>query len=278
MEANQRFTTSDGADIHYVDSGKGQTIIMIPGWSQTAEMFKEQYRPLSKHFRCIAVDMRGHGESGDVDHGFSVARLADDLHELIVHLGVGKPILLGHSMGASVIWRYFSVNDSNRISKMIFVDQPPVLTAQAGWSAEECEQYGAIFTATAIDETCSALAGAEAKQATRNLLSSMFTENYFAQHAEWVVAENLKLRRTNAVNLLRDHCRQDWREVIKNIDLPCLIIGGRSSLMPWQSQQWLGDTIRDSKLFVFEENEGGQHFMFLENPATFNKIVCNFCQ
>lgn len=278
MEANRRFRTSDGADIHYLDAGRGQTIIMVPGWSQSAGMFKEQYRPLSKHFRCIAVDMRGHGESGEIGHGYSIARLAEDLRELIAELAVEKPILLGHSMGASVIWQYFAVNGSEHLSKMIFVDQAPVLTTRSGWSDDERAQYGAIFTASSIDEVCGTITGAETNTATRELLATMFTPDYFAQNTEWLLAENLKLDRDNAASLLRDHCQQDWREVIATIDLPCLIIGGRVSFMPWRSQQWINHTIPDSKLFIFEENEGGQHFMFLENPAKFNKIVCNFCQ
>jgi non-heme chloroperoxidase len=275
---DDNFRTSDGADIHFIDIGRGRPLVMIPGWSQTAEMFKNQYLPLSKHFRCVAVDMRGHGESKDLDFGFTIDRLAQDLHELVDQLELEKPIFLGHSMGASVLWAYTEKYGSTNISKMIFVDQPPILLSGKGWTEHECRQYGAIFDTVAVDELCGRLRGKEAIQATRKLLRNMFTSAYTAEALDWVLSENLKLRRDAAAALLRDHCSHDWRETIKVIEVPCLVIGGEVSIMPWQSQHWIGEQIADAKVVLFNEHDGGQHFMFLENPKKFNKIICNFCQ
>jgi hypothetical protein len=57
-----RVTTSDGVNLHYLEAGSGKPILMIPGWSQTAEQFKYQLTGLSDRYRVIAVDMRGHGD------------------------------------------------------------------------------------------------------------------------------------------------------------------------------------------------------------------------
>ena len=272
-------TTSDGAELHYLDFGAGRSIIFVPGWSQTAAMFKEQFIPLSKHFRCIAVDMRGHGDSGKFDSGFTIDRLATDLSELLTEMSLDHPILLGHSMGASVLWRYAEKFGTANISKMVFVDQAPVLMNDETWNEAERVQYGGIFDSKSLDEICVGLTNpVETSVVTNNLLRGMFTDNAPAQILDWVSAENLKLDRHAAAMLLRDHCRQDWRNVVKKIDVPCLLIGGKVSFMPWQSQQWLSENIPNAKLVLFDQDEGGQHFMFLENPAKFNKIICNFCQ
>ena len=53
------FETSDGATLHYLEEGEGMPLVMVPGWSQTAEQFKYQLDELSDKFRCIAIDMRG---------------------------------------------------------------------------------------------------------------------------------------------------------------------------------------------------------------------------
>jgi hypothetical protein len=55
-------TTSDGVSLYYLEAGSGKPILMIPGWSQTAEQFKYQLTGLSDRYRVIAVDMRGHGD------------------------------------------------------------------------------------------------------------------------------------------------------------------------------------------------------------------------
>jgi pimeloyl-ACP methyl ester carboxylesterase len=49
-----------------------------------------------------------------------------------------------------------------------------------------------------------------------------------------------------------------------------------TSLVPWKSQIWIGKQIKGAKTEIFEENEGGAHFMFMENPEKFNRLVNEF--
>ena len=58
--------------------------------------------------------------------------------------------------------------------------------------------------------------------------------------------------------------------------MPNFTIGGRVSLIHWKSQEWVANQIKGAKLEIFEENEGGQHFMFIEGAPKFNKIVADF--
>ena len=55
-----------------------------------------------------------------------------------------------------------------------------------------------------------------------------------------------------------------------------LVIGGRASFVSWQSQVWIHERIKGSRLELFEAEEGGQHFMFMENPGRFNALVRDF--
>ena len=93
------FKTSDGVNLHYLEAGSGPLIVMIPGWSQSAEQFKYQIDALSDRYHCIAIDMRGHGESEKVEFGYKIQRLAKDLHEFLVGLDLAKVALFGNSMG-----------------------------------------------------------------------------------------------------------------------------------------------------------------------------------
>ena len=60
------------------------------------------------------------------------------------------------------------------------------------------------------------------------------------------------------------------------INLLTLIISGRASPLPWKSQEWILHQIKGSQFEVFEESEGGQHFMFIENPEKFNRLVMEY--
>ena len=79
-----------------------------------------------------------------------------------------------------------------------------------------------------------------------------------------------------AADLLMDHCMLDWRDVIRRIDRPTLVVGGAKSIFPAQSQEWIAAQIPGARVSIFAEEEGGSHFMFYENPQAFNALVRDF--
>ena len=70
--------------LHKIEAGSGQTLLFVPGWSQSAQMFEKQLAGLKAHYRVLAVDMRGHGDSPKPTSGYRIARLALDLRQFIV--------------------------------------------------------------------------------------------------------------------------------------------------------------------------------------------------
>src|SRR3954452_9743851 len=81
------FTTSDGVRLHYVEAGSGKTLAMIPGWSQTAAQFKAQLDGLSDKYHVFAIDMRGPGESDNLNDGYRGALLSWAVGDCLVAMG-----------------------------------------------------------------------------------------------------------------------------------------------------------------------------------------------
>ena len=146
------FKTSDGVEMSYISAGEGKPIVMLHGWSQSAEQFKYQIPAFAEHYRVIAVDLRGHGESEKVSFGYRIARLSKDLQELIGALQLEKPHLLGHSMGCAIIWSYLDLFGADEIDRLVLVDQSPLGTLRSHWNAQEIAESGAIFTAEQLNE------------------------------------------------------------------------------------------------------------------------------
>ena len=121
-----------------------------------------------------------------------------------------------------------------------------------------------------------ALAGPDGATISGKLLRNMVTRNMSDAEFDWMLECNLKLPRQHAAALLLNHCAQDWRDVIPRITLPTLVVGGKISVVPWQSQVWIHEQIPSSQLVLFEESEGGQHFMFIEGADKFNQVVASF--
>ncbi|MEO1192274.1 MAG: alpha/beta hydrolase [Pseudomonadota bacterium] len=270
------FTLSDGTVLRYREAGAGPVLLMIPGWSQTAEQFKHQITGLSDKHHVIALDMRGHGASDKPDFGYRISRLAADVKELLDGLDLRGVSILGHSMGCSVIWSYHDLFGSHRLASLLLIDQMPVVAGNPAWSEEEKANYGPIFTPDSLYETINALAGPEGEATTRGFIGGMVTDAMTQETRNWMIDCNLRLPRRHAAALLLNHGGQDWRDAIARIQLPTLVVAGRSSLVPWTSCAWIHSQIPGAELEVFEEAEGGQHFMFIENPDKFNARVAAF--
>lgn len=270
------FKTTDNVTLAYLDAGSGPPLVMLHGWSQGAALFKHQLKDLSSRHRVIALDMRGHGGSQKPDHGYRVSRLAADLHELIEGLGLQSVTLLGHSMGCAVIWSYWELFRGARISRIVLVDEPPVVVANPGWSAEQRWTAGGMMEPGDLYQFAERLAGPDGVDATREMIFSMVTSAMSEDEKNWLLAINLQFPRALASRLLINNATQDWRDTIPGICVPTLIISGRASQVPWQSQQWIHEQIGGSEFEIFEGDEGGSHFMFLEAPQKFNARVSAF--
>ncbi|MCO1335838.1 alpha/beta hydrolase [Microbulbifer sp. OS29] len=270
------FTTSDGVTLRYLEVGRGPILLMLHGWSQGAVLFKYQLSGLSGHFRVIALDMRGHGQSDKPSHGHRLSRLAKDLQELVTNLQPGRIHLLGHSAGCSVIWSYLEMFGGRNVDKLIFIDEPACLLADPSWPETERLAAGGIFTPDALYRFVDNLVGPKGTDATREILLSMVTPAMSAPQREELVAVNLQCPRLWAAKLFVDNVTQDWRDFIPTIKKPTLLVFGRASPHPLECQQWIHRQINGSRLEVFEAEEGGSHFLFLEAPAKLNTLIDEF--
>ena len=270
------FTTNDGVRLHYLEAGAGRPLVLVHGISQTAEQFKFQIEALGDRYRVIALDLRGHGESDKPDFGLKIHRLAQDLREALVAANARDVVLLGHSMGCSVIWAYWELFGADRLGKIVLIDEPAMLTANPAWTAEEVEAAGPIHTPASLWETANALPGPNGEAIFRAFMDRLVTKNCPEDLKQWMLRCSARMARKDVATLLLNHGCLDWRDVIPRISLPTLVIGGRASLIPWKSIAWIARQIPGAQLEIFEENERGSHFMFVENPTKFNQIVSTF--
>lgn len=271
--------TNDGVMLRYIEAGSGKPLVMIPGWSQSVAEFRENIPALAAKARVIAVDMRGHGESDKPAHGYRISRLAADLNDLLTGLDLYDVTLLGHSMGSSIAWCYLETYGSDRIAGLVVVDQAPICVGKPGWTDEENASFGVLFpTPEGVHERYAMLAGPAAEDDTPGFLAAMFTPDFDQSAFGFVVDENLKMPRLHAADLLFDHLHNDWRDAIARIDVPTLVIGGEASIFTAASQRWIADRIPGAEVDIVPADQGGSHFMFLENPSRFNGRVMRFLE
>jgi 3-oxoadipate enol-lactonase len=81
----------------------GETLMLIHGVTFTAELnWGKVFAPLGRHFRVIAVDLRGHGDGISIGSRFRLEDCADDIAAVAEALGIGRFVAVGYSMGGMV--------------------------------------------------------------------------------------------------------------------------------------------------------------------------------
>ena len=271
------FTTNDGVNLTYRDTGgSGVPLVMLHGWGQTQAMFRNQLAGLAGSRRVITLDQRGHGLSEKPHHGYRIARLAQDLSNLLEVLGLEEVDLLGWSMGVSVCWSFIDQNGTGRIRRFVAVDQPAAVAAVPWLTEAEQRECGAIFDIDGLLELGSALNGPDSEQVCEDFVRGMFSGEPDLEVWNFVAEEIKSFPSYAAVPLLFDHCAQDWRDVLPHIDVPTLVLGCDGSHVNPDSQRYVAAQIPDARIHVFPVDEANSHFPFLENPSAFNAVVEEF--
>jgi non-heme chloroperoxidase len=113
------------------DWGSGQPIVFSHGWPLSADDWDNQMLFfLSKGYRVVAADRRGHGRSTQVSDGHDMDHYADDLLAVIEHLDLRDVIHVGHSTGGGEVARFLGRHGESRAARAVLISAVPPLMVQ----------------------------------------------------------------------------------------------------------------------------------------------------
>ncbi len=260
-----QYIASDNTPIYFTDTGAGPVLLLAHGYGCTSRYFRKNIPELSKHFRVIAVDLRGQGHSNKVTKGPRVSRLATDIHGLLTELNLTNVTYLGWSMGASVGWNYWDLFGADRLAKFIFVDEPALAAADTD------NPTGAMSMddLTAFQNNMRNHTDATIETFIRSLLHKK------ELNIDDLVADSQLGNGDFLSQLIFNHHVLDWSDVLPTITLPTLVFSGENSLVNWKSTKHVSDIISNSR---FERFSDAGHMLFFEYPEKFNQLVTEFVE
>jgi len=253
-----RFTTSDGVDLHYEERmGNGAVVVLVHGYVADMHDWDECLPHLPTDWRIVRLDLRGVGQSGRPEGGYTIARYAQDVFELTTALGLPPFTLIGHSMGGAIAAQ-FAVDQQARLRGLVLVAParldgvpPPDPATQAALDQLRedvpllTEFWRTIYARPPADPR---LAGV-----VQTLLDA--SEGHRTESIDSMVA----LR-------LYDHLPQ--------LTVPTLIVGGdRDTLVPTQSMLEAYALIPGCGLQIFHRVG---HVVQVEVPQAFAAVVTDF--
>jgi pimeloyl-ACP methyl ester carboxylesterase len=102
----ENLTLKSGLHMRIARAGAGPLVIMMHGFPECWYSWRHQMRALSDHFDCVALEMRGYGETDAPVgvHHYTLDKLVGDAADLIEALGHQRAIVIGHDWGGAVAW------------------------------------------------------------------------------------------------------------------------------------------------------------------------------
>jgi pimeloyl-ACP methyl ester carboxylesterase len=118
-----RFETVEGVRLHYVVGGKadGDTVVLLAGYPESWFAWRKVMPALAEHYRVIAPDLPGQGDSDRPLDGYDTQSVAIALHGLLGKLGMSRYHLAAHDVGAWVAYPYAALF-GDEVQRLVLLD------------------------------------------------------------------------------------------------------------------------------------------------------------
>ncbi|MES0873170.1 alpha/beta fold hydrolase [Sinimarinibacterium thermocellulolyticum] len=114
----------DDFELYYETSGNGTPLLFIHGLGSSARDWEAQIAAFAKDYFVIAVDLRGHGRSGDPPGPYRITDFSRDINRLLDHLGCGPAHVVGVSLGGGIAFQ-LALDAPERVRSLVVVNSAP---------------------------------------------------------------------------------------------------------------------------------------------------------
>ncbi|MHB1397570.1 MAG: alpha/beta fold hydrolase [Trichloromonadaceae bacterium] len=261
---------ADGRRLAYRESGSGPALVLLHGWAMSSVVFSELSAELSRDFRLLAADLRGHGGS-DPGPGYGCLGFAADLSEWFTHLDLRDAVLLGWSLGGEVALTLAAEAPlRSRLRALVLVATTPRFCAGDDWTAG--------LPATQLR--------ALVRDLRRNYLKTM--GDFFALQ---FVGETLSQERYQeilrfavragrlpepeiALAGLETLGEEDLRHLLPQLQLPTLVVHGElDSIVLPEAGRFLAASLPQARLDLWPQVG---HAPFISDPLRFCSLLRSF--
>ena len=253
------FAASDGVRLHYVEAGRGQTVVFVPGWTMPAWIFDNQIADLQRYYHVVAFDPRSQGSSEVAPSGHEPGRRGQDIAELLAELGPAPVVLVGWSLGVLDTLAYVHEHGDGQVAGLVLVDNsvgedPPPSRGSASVSRDR-GRHGRVSR----------------EESMRAFVRGMFARPMPEEYIERLTEAALHTPPAAAAALLAYPMpRTYWREAVYSTRKPVLYIV-RERLSGQAANLAANDPSAESVVL-----SGVGHAMFVDDPARFDSLLFTF--
>ena len=254
----------NGITMAYDDNGSGPALLLIHGFPLCRRMWHPQIKALANSgFRVITPDLRGFGESDTPEGPYSIELFADDMVELLDHLGIEKAAVGGMSMGGYILFDLLE-RYAGRVSGACFITTRANADDEAGRErrlalARDVLKFGPQVAADAFEKL---LFAEESLVERPKLVGEVYG---------WMTAND---SRGIAGGLLAMRERKDYTRLLGGFNVPAMAIGADGDkAAPPDNARTIAAGVPGCRLVIIPY---AGHMANLENPGAFNTALVEF--
>jgi non-heme chloroperoxidase len=263
--------TSDASKLYYEEVGQGKPLMFIHGWSLSSQIWLKQKEYFSSRYRCIFLDLRGHGRSLPSSSGYSIDLLASDVAKLFGHLGLSDVTLFGWSLGSLVVLAPFPAV-RERLASLVLVSGTAKYCSSADYP------HG---LPPKEPRSLSLLLRRNPQKAMDSFLRRLFadeeqSEKGFEDFAKEILPVLPAPSETILVPVLQTLETADMRSVLSLIIKPALLIhGDRDLICPPDASRFMAGEISGVQCTILA---GAGHAPMYSRARDFNSLIDEFLE
>jgi non-heme chloroperoxidase len=260
-------------DLYYEDHGSGPPVVLLSGWPLDSRSWEPQtHALLAAGHRVISYDRRGFGKSSRPIEGYDFDTFARDLDTLLTQLDLRDLTLVGFSLGTGEVARYIGTYGTGRLKGCVFIESLAPSFVKSGENPNGVDQATIDTIRQAIlDDRPAWLTGLLADFLNLDeLLGQRVSEE--TVRVNWNAGTDASPWATWACVLT---WLDDFREDIKRIDVPALILHGTADrILSLDGQgRRMHAALPDAH---YVEIEGGPHVLCVTHAREVNRELLAF--
>ena len=255
----------NGIDINYQEGGAGFPLVLIHGVSDSSALWAPLMTKLSRQYRTIALDVRGHGESEKPDMPYSIQLFSEDLLCFLQNLKVPNAHVLGFSLGAAVA-QQLALDHRERICSLILLSPFSYNDPDVRENLERLRESVARGGLPVFFD-----------EAIRRVVTSGFISTNADAIAQ-MKKECVRINSPAAILRTIDACLNfNVKDRISQISHPTLVISGREDVMsPIHLAEQIHRSIKGSEWKIMEGV--GHNLLVPDNVPELAEIVLEFLE
>ena len=254
--AGSRLAWLGGEKIYYMNYGQGsEALVLIHGWTQSIDAWRDQIPELAKRNRVIAIDLPGHGESDKPKTKYSMDYFARAVEAVMRDAKVNRAVLVGHSMGTPVARQFYRKYPDKTLA-IVIVDGA-------------LKPFG---DATMMNNLIAGLRSPNYKETLAQMFTGMSGPSLAPEIKERIMAATVNTPQYVLVSAMEGMAEPSiWGD--DKIDVPVLAVMAKNPFYPPDLEAVTRGLVPNLEFHMWE---GVGHFLMMEKPKEFNAAVIAF--